>query len=230
VVVASDRLPDLIITEVVVPHLDGLSIIRLLRDRPNTADLPIVVVTGMLHDNMPQRARDVGAAVVLPKPTSLDALVHTVDDMIRRTPSVQLVRRHLRQTLLTIATVAAHTQFDQYAQVRVRAFIDRLQIAVLAFDDRGRHVAASAGVESLTGYSRAKLLAMSIYNLVRDGKLPNLQASTQDLITHELPHLTLCGSGGTAVPVDALVTTIVPGLHAAAFSPIDGDLSPGGCP
>ena len=41
---------------------------------------------------------------------------------------------------------------------RIRGLIDRLQIAVLAFDDRGRYVATSPAVSSLTGYSRAQSL------------------------------------------------------------------------
>jgi CheY-like chemotaxis protein len=228
--VASQRLPDLIITEIFVPRLDGLAIMGVLRDSPNTADIPVVVVTGMVHDNMPQRARQVGAAVVLLKPTSLDVLVGTIDELMRKASPEQLMRRHLRRTLVAIRKVAAQTTFDAEAQSRVRVLIDRLQVAVLAVDDRGSPVAVSKGAELLTGYSRATLLTMSLHDLVCDGTLPNLQASTQDLMTYELPHLTLCGSGGTPVPVDALMTTIVPGLHAAAFSPIDLDLSPGGCP
>jgi CheY-like chemotaxis protein len=216
--VASQRLPDVIITEVFVPRLDGLTILRVLGDSPNTGDIPVVVITGVLHGDVPQRARDGGAAVVLSKPASLSVLVEAIADLIRRTPPVQLVRRDLRRTLLTIAKVAAHAKLEKDAQYRVRVLIDRLQVAVLALDDRGRQLAASAGAELLTGYSRADLLAMSIYDLVCDGELPNLPGSTPGVFARDPSHLTIRASGGTVIPVDALVTTIVPGLHAAVFT------------
>jgi hypothetical protein len=59
---------------------------------------------------------------------------------------------------------------------------------------------------------------MSIHDLVCDGELPNLRASTQGVFAHDVSHLTIRAAGGTVIPVDALVTTIVPGLHAAVFT------------
>jgi PAS domain-containing protein len=70
------------------------------------------------------------------------------------------VRRHLRRTLLTIPRVAAHATLDRDAQSHVRALVDRLQFAVLAIDERGRYLAASAGAPSLTGSSQSELLTM----------------------------------------------------------------------
>jgi PAS domain-containing protein len=108
---------------------------------------------------------------------------------------------------------------DADAQRRVRALIDRLQVAVLAVDESGRHLAASAGAASLTGYSRSELLTMSIYDLVCATDLPSLRSSpATDVIHVEVPQLALRGKIGTTLLVDALVTTVVPGVHAAAFT------------
>jgi PAS domain S-box-containing protein len=221
--VALQRLPDLVISEIFVPRLDGFAIMGVLRDNPNTADVPVVVVTGMLHDNVPQRARNAGAVVVLPKPTSLDVLVEVVDDVLRNTPAVQLMRRHLRRTLVAIRKASTQTTVDADVQRRVRALIDRLQVAVLAVDDRGNPVAVSRGAESLTGYSRAELLTLSIYDLVCASDLPSLRsAAASDVIHVQVPQLTMREKIGTTLVVDALVTTVLPGLHAAAFMPVEG--------
>jgi PAS domain S-box-containing protein len=220
--VASQRLPDLVITETSVPRLDGFALLSLLRESTNTADIPVVVVTGMVHDNVPQRARDAGAAVVLPKPTSLDVPIHAIDDVLRNTPPGQLMRRHLRRTLVAIRKVATQATVDADAQRRVRALIDRLQVAVLAVDDRGNPVAVSRGAASLTGYSRAELLTMSIYDLVCATDLPSLRSSAAtDVIHVEVPPLAMREKIGTTLLVDALVTTVLPGLYAAAFTPVE---------
>ena len=65
-------------------------------------------------------------------------------------------------TLLTLRKFGTHFKPDADAQQRVRAIIDRLQVAVLALDEQGRYVAASPGASSLTGYSHGELLTMSI--------------------------------------------------------------------
>jgi PAS domain S-box-containing protein len=221
---AAQQLPDLVITEIIVPRLDGLALVGTLRDTPRTADIPVLVITGSFNKDVSQRARDVGAAVVLAKPTSLDVVLQTLDELMQRTTTVQLMRRHLRRTLLTIARAAAHATLDRDAQSRVRALVDRLQVAVLAVDERGRHLAASAGAASLTGYSRSELLTMSIYDLVvSETDLPNLRRSPQtDSINVELPQLALREKIGTTLMVDVLVTTLLPGVHAAAFTRVDG--------
>jgi PAS domain S-box-containing protein len=226
-IAASQRLPDLIITEVFVPRLDGLAVMSVLRGNPNTADIPVMVVTGILHDNMPQRARDHGAAAVLGKPVSLDVLGCTADDVIRTSPPRQLVRRQLRRILLTIAKVAANNTIDQGAQLRVRTLIDRLQVAVLALDDRGRHVAASVGAQSLTGYSRSELLTMSVSELLGGAELPNLFAtSAPEIVQFERRPATIREKVGHPVIVDVLITRVLPNLRAAAFSQTAERISP----
>jgi PAS domain S-box-containing protein len=217
--VLRQRLPDLVITETSVPQVDGFRLIRAIRETPSTRDIPVLVVTANVHQDAIQRARTVGATELLRKPTSVDLLLRTADDLLQATPSVRLMRRRLRRTVMTIAQVGAHTRLNQDAQRRVRALIDRLQVAVLALDDNGRHLAASAGAESLTGYTRAELLAMSIEDLVSAAERPRLPSlPARDLVDSDLPQLMVRDKLGTTVAVDALVRTVLPGLHVAAFT------------
>jgi PAS domain S-box-containing protein len=216
--IAQQRLPDLVILEIAVPRVDGLGILQGIRQNPATADIPAVVVTGALHYDMPARARETGATVVLTKPTPVDVLLGTADELIETTPPARLMRRQLRRTLSTIARVAAQVKLDDAARNRVRSLIDRLQIAVLATDQDGRHVAASAGAESLTGYTRAELLTMSIQDvLFGDGVLIH-PSNRGDIIQSAAPEATIRHNDGRSVPVEALFATVLPGLHAAAFA------------
>jgi PAS domain S-box-containing protein len=219
-VLLQQRLPDLVITETSVPRNDGFEIIRRIQESPSTRDIPILVVTANVQRDVIDRALTLGASQLLRKPTSVDMLVRTADGLIRATPAMRLMRRHLRRNLMTIAKVGAQTRLDQDAQRRVRALIDRLQVAVLALDDSGRHVAASSGAEALTGYTRAELLAMSIKDLLCAGDLPRVPLSARDVMDSELPQLTVREKLGTSLVVDALVRTVLPGLHVAAFTPL----------
>jgi two-component system, OmpR family, phosphate regulon response regulator PhoB len=69
--------PDFIVTDIEMPALDGVELCRRLRQRPATARVPIVVVTGaaFLHGEHATRA---GCDVVLAKPCSPAVLLATV--------------------------------------------------------------------------------------------------------------------------------------------------------
>jgi DNA-binding response OmpR family regulator len=68
-----NRAPDLVVLDLVLRALDGISVQQELASRAVTRDIPIVIVTGSTIDT---RALDV--ACVLRKPISPDELVRTV--------------------------------------------------------------------------------------------------------------------------------------------------------
>lgn len=216
--IARHRLPDLVIMEVAIPGRDGFAILKGLREDPATADIPAIVVTATLHYDVPVRARESGATVVFTKPTPPDALLIAADEILDATPLPRLKRRQLRRALLTIVKLGSQMKVDEQARTRVRSLIDRLQVAILAMDNDGRYVAASLGAESLTGYRRAELLTMSISDVFFDVNFPPLEGAGDCLaVQSDGPPATLQPKDGTVVAVDAVVATILPGLHAAAF-------------
>src|SRR6185436_6045979 len=139
---AEQRLPDAILTELAVPRLDGFGILDRLRSNRLTADIPVIAVTGLLHEAAARGARQAAFAAVLAKPVEPALLLQSVRDAISRTPDDRRVRRRLRRSLMTLRKLGRHLAGDPQAQERIRKLIDRLQVAVLAFDDAGRYVAA----------------------------------------------------------------------------------------
>lgn len=47
----ADERPDLILLDIVMPEMDGATLAEKLRDRPETAEIPIVFLTGLLDGN-----------------------------------------------------------------------------------------------------------------------------------------------------------------------------------
>ena len=212
-------LPDVVVMEMAVPGADGFEILRTLRTDPTTADIPAVVVTSVLHFDVPQRARESGATVVLCKPTSIASVLDAVTELINGTPADRLARRQLRRSLSTLRSVASKMDVDAGSQERVRALIDRLQIAVMGIDGEGRYVAASAGAELLTGYTRSELLTMSVFDTALGADLPLARRwEAFAASNHAVEVATIRDKSGRAVTVQSLVALIVPGLHAAAFA------------
>jgi CheY-like chemotaxis protein len=73
--------PDLILLDVGMPPIDGLTFLSRLREMPGGADLPVILVTGYSDPLTRQRAEDLGVKEVLIKsqfsPEELIAVVRT---------------------------------------------------------------------------------------------------------------------------------------------------------
>jgi two-component system chemotaxis response regulator CheY len=63
-----DRTVDLVITDVIMPEMDGLSLVRALREDASHRSLPILILSTEGSDEMKQRGREAGATGWLVKP------------------------------------------------------------------------------------------------------------------------------------------------------------------
>jgi CheY-like chemotaxis protein len=69
--------PDLVVTDITMPVMDGLELIRRLRDDPATAHIPILAVSGDTHG--------AGAAdAVVPAPYDRHQLLAVVDALLEK--------------------------------------------------------------------------------------------------------------------------------------------------
>jgi two-component system response regulator MprA len=76
---ARKLVPDIIITEILVPMLDGLALCRKLKADPRTRDVAILVFSILAAAD---RAREAGADAFLLKPLAEHKLVDTVQQLL----------------------------------------------------------------------------------------------------------------------------------------------------
>lgn len=80
---ASPR-PDLILTDIAVPGLDGIELCRKLRADDRTRLIPVLAITGYDDRHYPDRMRTAGADQVLMKPCDWDVLVTEARRLLSR--------------------------------------------------------------------------------------------------------------------------------------------------
>jgi DNA-binding response OmpR family regulator len=80
----NDRTPDLIVLDLNLPVLSGLEVCRILRSRPNTASVPIIMLTARTSESDRVTGLDVGADDYITKPFSLRELAARVRAVLRR--------------------------------------------------------------------------------------------------------------------------------------------------
>jgi len=78
--------PDLLLLDLELPKLDGLSVTRNLRSRPNFKDVPIIIVSGHDPSRFRQEALEAGCNDYLLKPINFDRLHELLDRVIAGRP------------------------------------------------------------------------------------------------------------------------------------------------
>jgi CheY-like chemotaxis protein len=72
--------PDLIVSDILLPRLDGLTLCRAARNEPSLASVPILLRTARSVEKSDERmARDMGASALVSKTQDLEAFRHAVD-------------------------------------------------------------------------------------------------------------------------------------------------------
>lgn len=76
---ARELRPKILVTEILVPQLDGLSLCRAIKTDPNTRSIRVLIFS---HLHAEDRAREVEADAFLLKPLNEQLLIHTVEKLI----------------------------------------------------------------------------------------------------------------------------------------------------
>lgn len=80
-----ELVPDLILLDVMLPDESGYDIVRKLRKRPSTQDIPIIMVTAKTTEMDMIKGLDGGADDYIKKPFSIMELITRVKALLRRT-------------------------------------------------------------------------------------------------------------------------------------------------
>ena len=150
----SDRAPDLLILDLNLPVLGGLEVCRILRSRPGTSRVPIIMVTARTSEGDRVTGLDVGADDYITKPFSLRELSARVRAALRRgrpgegaSPSTEIYRgKHLSADFDAVAVAV------DGAQVR----LTRREYELLKYlvENRNRVLSRDRLLERVWGYDR----------------------------------------------------------------------------
>ena len=83
--VEQDR-PDLLILDVMMPNMDGITVCETLRAQAETAVLPIILLSARTSPEAVRTGLEAGANKYMAKPVSREALIHTIKEMLATVP------------------------------------------------------------------------------------------------------------------------------------------------
>lgn len=95
-----ERVPDLVILDWMLPKVSGIEICRRLRSRPQTANIPIMMLTAKTEEADRIRGLETGADDYITKPFSIHELMARVKAVLRR------IRPALVEKLITVGDIS----------------------------------------------------------------------------------------------------------------------------
>ena len=103
--VAHDPLPDLAIVDLMMPEMDGWTLVSRLREDRRTSRMPIVIVSAF---GEPALMRAPAAEAHLSKPISAELLVETIRSALARRSAPSKPRRHLERSATPIESTGPY--------------------------------------------------------------------------------------------------------------------------
>jgi DNA-binding response OmpR family regulator len=151
--VVTDHAPDLVILDLNLPVLSGVEVCRILRGRPATAQIPIIILTARTGEADRVAGLDLGADDYVTKPFSLRELAARVRAVLRRRQPALAQRaghvfkgRHLSADFDAVAI-----EVDGTAVRLTRREFELLRFLV---ENRNRVLSRDRLLERVWGYDR----------------------------------------------------------------------------
>ena len=75
--------PDLVLSDVSLPYMDGFELLEVLRRDETTRSVPVILLTGLVDDDSYVKGIKLGATAYLTKPVLRDELLKTISGALR---------------------------------------------------------------------------------------------------------------------------------------------------
>ncbi|MBL9137471.1 MAG: response regulator [Verrucomicrobiales bacterium] len=156
------QVPDLVISDLLMPVMDGYTLLQRWRSQPSTASVPFIVYTATYTDPRDEAlAMNLGATVFLPKPSEPDALLRTIDDALQRAKSSPAGAHSAASPQAPSPTPVPGAEcsvkvLQQYNQVLIHKLEDKMEQAERALRELERDVGRRRAVEERLRESERK--------------------------------------------------------------------------
>lgn len=81
-----NKVPDVLILDIIMPHLDGLGVLERLRTLNLSPQPQIIMLTAFGQENITQKAVQLGASYYILKPFDMEVLVNRIRQLVTNTP------------------------------------------------------------------------------------------------------------------------------------------------
>ncbi|GFE57907.1 response regulator [Geobacter sp. AOG1] len=175
---AAESRPDLILMDMVMPGLDGIEACRRLKGDPQTASIPVIVLTANKDKDKLVEAFAVGADDYLNKPFVTHELLARINSNLSKRTTAEMLRQEVRDTgILLEISQAITSSLDtrrilQIIVEKIAGTLDVLRCSIvhLKGEDGYGYVLASSDNSDISGFRIELERYPEIREVIRTGK------------------------------------------------------------
>jgi signal transduction histidine kinase/ligand-binding sensor domain-containing protein/DNA-binding response OmpR family regulator len=141
ITIATNKMPDLIISDVMMPGMNGIELCKLVKDKFETSHIPFVILSAKDALDTKIEGMESGADYYFAKPLSIDLLILTVHNIFQQSQKLKL---KYSKDYLTDATELVHSEKDKdFINKLLQLIENNLQDANLDVDFICKHLYVS---------------------------------------------------------------------------------------
>ncbi|MBN9662101.1 MAG: PAS domain S-box protein [Acidobacteria bacterium] len=147
--ITAKDLPSVILLDVVMPGVSGIELCRQFKANPRTAQIPLILLTGMVSGKDVEAGSEAGASDYIKKPFDLDEVGFRVRAQIRLYEAIR--KQSQTQDRLSLISKAAKD-------------------AIILLDEEGRVVHWNEAATTMFGYETAEIMGRNVHELLAPGR------------------------------------------------------------
>ncbi|MFN6558643.1 MAG: ATP-binding protein [Nostoc sp. ChiSLP01] len=153
-----EHLPDLVLTDVMMPFLDGFGLLQALRTDPQTKKVPIILLSARAGEEARVEGLEAGADDYLIKPFSARELLARVEAALKMARLRQETMQREQELRLEAEVAKAHLE----------TVLAGIQDQFFVLDREWRYIFVNQRVAEFVGFSKEQLLGRSIWEIFPD--------------------------------------------------------------
>jgi PAS domain S-box-containing protein len=154
------RTPDLVLTDIMMPELDGFGLLKALRDAPETRDIPIILLSARAGEEARIEGLAAGADDYLTKPFSRRELLARVEASLK----LAQLRRESLQREQELRAISERAQQQTEAAFRhITLLLESMSDAFIALDRDWHITYQNATAERINNKSRDEVLGKTLW-------------------------------------------------------------------
>jgi PAS domain S-box-containing protein len=171
------QLPDLVLTDVMMPELDGFGLLRELRADPQTMELPIILLSARAGEESRIEGLEAGADDYLIKPFSARELLARVEANLKMAQLRQEATRREQ----------AQRQEAEAAKEQLKSVLSSINDQFLVLDRERRYIYVNDRVVETVGMPTEALLGKSIWEVFPELVGSEFDTQLQQAMAEQMP-------------------------------------------
>lgn len=190
--------PDLIITDLMMPHFDGERFLRELRSAPDFPNVPVLVLSAHADDSLRESLLEELVQDYLSKPFSPQELRARVRNLVAVKCTVDILQKELNSQAsdireLTSSLVESRKFLQrsllalQISDRRWQGLYENTAVGIALADREGRILSANPALQRMIGYGNEEIVGVSLIEITEESQRALTEWNVHELVDGTLP-------------------------------------------